>query len=162
MAYEEPKGKILKITSQGNVIRSVIEFDRLPIEPIAPGGLYSSPKSGTQQFQLHRLVSSEMLTLTFETFVSAHPPPKAGEIYSFKSWWLPEAMDAALDREEQWVKKYYPDNGDHEHCLFTWATIASCSENPVGYYSEKYGWITCDSYHKYIEGDIYHLRDTIN
>ena len=105
------------------------------------------------------MVDNDGLVYTFETFNSTHPVPKVGDVFSYRGWWLPEAMEAALDNSEKWVKRKYPDNGGHEHCLFSWETIASYAENNEGYYSDKYGWITCDSYEKFIEGDVYHLRE---
>ncbi|MBK8812700.1 MAG: hypothetical protein IPN69_18485 [Acidobacteria bacterium] len=92
-------------------------------------------------------------------FNRTHPLPKVGEVFSYRGWWLPEAMEAALDVGLKWEKKKCPDNGNHEHCLFSWEAIASYAECSEGYFSEKYGWITCDSYEKFIKGDIYHLRD---
>ena len=68
-------------------------------------------------------------------------------------------MEAALDTGEKWVRMQYPDNGDHAHGLFSWEAIASYAECNEGYFSEKYGWITCESYENFIEGDFYCHRD---
>ncbi|MFS1524736.1 hypothetical protein ACL7TT_11570 [Microbulbifer sp. 2304DJ12-6] len=160
MVYIEPKGKIVTISSQSNVTRTVIEFDRMDSGPVAPSGLYIDPKTGTEQFQLHRVVNCDELTYTFDTFNSTHPAPKAGDMFSYRGWWLPEAMEAALDNEEKWTKRNFPVSDNHEHCLFSWETIASYVENNIGYYSDKYGWITCESYERFIEGDVYHLRES--
>lgn len=159
MPYVEPKGKILSVSKNDGVSRLVVEFDRMDSEPVAPAGLYIDPKTGNEQFQLHRVINNEGLVFAFETFNSIHPLPKVGEVFSYRGWWLPEAMDAALDVGEKWEKRKYPDNGNHERCIFSWETIASYAECNEAYFSEKYGWITCDSYKKFIEGDIYHHRD---
>ena len=159
MGYVEPKGAIVSVSEQENVTRVMVEFDRMDIGPVAPAGLYVDPKTGNEQFQLHRVVSNNGLVYTFDTFRSTHPSPKVGDVFSYRGWWLPEAMEAALDQNEKWMKKKYPDNGNHDHCLFTWDTIASYAENSEGYFSEKYGWITSESFEKYIHGDVYHLRD---
>jgi hypothetical protein len=159
MLHVEPKGKILNVSENDGVSRLVVEFDRMDIGPVAPAGLYVDPKSGNEKFQLHRVVDNEGLVFTFETFNRTHPLPRVGEVFSYRGWWIPAAMEAALDVGVKWEKKKYPDNGNHDHCLFSWETIASYAECNEGYFSEKYGWITCDSYEKFIEGDIYHLRD---
>ncbi len=158
MGYIEPKGKIVEACETGNVSRLVIEFDKMDSGPVAPAGLYIDPKSGSEQFQLHRVVDVDGLKYTFETFSRTHPLPKVGEAFSYRGWWLPEAMEAALDINEKWEKRKYPDNGNHEHCLFSWETIASYADSNDGYFSEKYGWVTCESYENFIERDIYKLR----
>ncbi|MEE9346084.1 MAG: hypothetical protein V3U88_10810 [Methylococcales bacterium] len=162
MGYIEPKGKIIEASETGNVSRLVIEFDRMDSAPITPAGLYINPKKGSERYQLHKVIKIEGSVYTFETFDSCHPIPKQGDEYSYRGWWLPEAMDAALDTSEKWEKRKYPDNGNHEHCLFSWETIASYAECSEGYYSEKYGWITCESYNDFIVGDIYRLRSEIH
>ena len=159
MPHVEPKGTIQKVSERDNVSRLVVEFDHMDMGPIAPAGLYIDPKTGDEQFQLHRVSDREGLVITFDTFNRTHPLPRVGAVFSYRGWWNPEAMEAALDVGEKWDKRKYPDNGDHEHCIFSWETIAFYAECNEAYFSEKYGWITCDSYKKFIEGDIYHLRD---
>jgi hypothetical protein len=129
---------------------------------VAPAGLYLDPNSGEEEFQLHRVVEVDGLKYTFETFDRTHLLPKVGKVFSYRGWWFPEAMEAVLDTEEKWEKRKYPDNGSHHHCIFNWETIASYAECNEGYYSEKYGWITCESYNKYIVSDIYRLRSGIH
>ena len=158
MAYIEPKGLIKEATETNDVSRLVIEFDRMDSGPIAPAGLYIDPKTGTEQFQLHKHIDKKAQIHTFETYRSTHPLPKIGSVYSYRGWWLQKAMDAALDEKETWEKVIYPDNGNHEHCLFSWETIASYVENNEAYHSNKYGWISCESYLNFIKNDIYRLR----
>ena len=159
MKYREPKGKIVGVSEEGGTSRLTIEFDRMDSGPVAPAGLYTDPSSGEERFQLHRVAQREGLVYTFETFHRPQPLPREGEVFFYRGWWLQEAMDAALDMSANWVRKNYPDNGDHAHCLFTWETIASYADCSEGYFSEKYGWITVEAYNKFINGDIYHLRD---
>jgi hypothetical protein len=69
-------------------------------------------------------------------------------------------MEAALDQNAVWEYMTYPDNGNHEHCLFTWTTIAAYVDyDRTGYWCGKYGWITEKSYQDFIRDDIYHLRE---
>jgi len=158
MAYVEPKGTVLQVLESKEVTQLVIAFDRMDSAPIAPAGLYVDPRKGIERFQLHRLVKQEKLVYTFQTYSRSHPLPDVGEVFSYRGWWLPEAMKAAIDTKEQWERKAYPDNGDHDHCLFTWENIAPLAENREGYYSDKYGWITCDAYARFVSGDYYRLR----
>jgi hypothetical protein len=68
-------------------------------------------------------------------------------------------MEAALDAATVWEHREYPDDGSHDHCLFTWETIAAYAENRVGWYSEKHGWVTAKAYQDFIANDVYHLRE---
>ena len=159
MAYVESKAQILESRVDGNVSTVVARFDRVPSRPIAPAALYVDPKSGNEQFQLHRLFAVSDNTLTFETFNSTHSLPPVGDTYSFRSWWVKRAMDAALDTATTWRREQYPDDGTHQHCLFTWAAIEAKSENPVAYHS-KYGWVTVRAYENFIRDDIYRIRES--
>lgn len=67
-------------------------------------------------------------------------------------------MRAALDLGADWKRLAYPDDGTHEHCLFTWTTISSYEGERAGYFSPKHGWITDRSYAEFIVRDIYRLR----
>ena len=120
MAYTEPKGIILEASREGDTSRLCIRFDKTDIGPIAPAGLYTDPKSGHERFQLHKLLRKEGDRFFFETYDSAHPLPVQGEIYYYRGWWLPKAMEAALDISEQWVREKFPEKENHEHCLFSW------------------------------------------
>ena len=157
MTYVEPKAEILEATQNSGVARIVARFDRMDSGPVAPAGLYVDPKSGNERFQLHKLISQDQMIFTFETYDSSHTLPKPGEVYSYRGWWLPEAMEAVLDIKAQWTREKYPDNGNHEHCLLTWETIAAYAENNEGYHS-RHGWITVNAYNRFIRDDIYRLR----
>jgi len=159
MAYVAPKADILAIRAAGDVSTVTVRFDRVPSRPIAPAALYIDPASGNERFQLHRVVDISDHDLTFETFKSSHEVPKVGEVYSFRSWWVKHAMEAALDTKMEWQREVYPDDGTHEHCLFTWAAIEPRSQNPEGYHS-KYGWITVKAYEDFIRDDIYRIRES--
>ncbi|NOS81472.1 MAG: hypothetical protein E8D46_06355 [Nitrospira sp.] len=157
MTYVEPKGEIVAVSQEGDVSHVCVRFDRMDLGPIAPAGLYVDPKTGNERFQLHKLARNDGELFYFETYNSTHPLPMPGEVYSYRGWWLAEAMEAALDTKAEWVREKYPDNNDHEHCLFTWETITANSEISEGYRS-KYGWITVNAYEKFIREDIYRLR----
>jgi hypothetical protein len=131
----------------------------MPIEPVAPGSLWSHPTKGSSLFNVHRVWARDQLSFVFETFgAEADNPPEQGSIVYFQSHWLPLAMEAVLDTSVSWERRVYPDNGDHDHCTFTWETIASYAENKSGYWSKKYHWITERAYRDFIINDIYHLR----
>jgi hypothetical protein len=67
-------------------------------------------------------------------------------------------MTAALDAAARWQHLPYPDDGSHQHCLFSWETIASYAPARSGYFSPAHGWITEQAYKEVIEDDVYHLR----
>lgn len=159
MAYVEPKLEVVEALQSGDVVRIVGRFDRLTSPPLAPAGLYTDPKSASERYALHRAVAQQGQLATFETYgPQSRPLPRPGDVLFYRPWWVPEAMDAALDTTASWIRKRYPDNGDHDHCLFTWETISSYEGNREGYWSEKYGWITVEAYENFIAKDIYRLR----
>jgi hypothetical protein len=158
MGYVEPKATILDIRMDGATTTVIADFDRMPSEPIAPAALYVNPRSGSEQFQLHKLVSVSDLKLEFQTFASTHPLPQVGAAFSFRSWWTTDAMEAALDVGAKWTRRTYPDDGTHQHCLFTWESIEANAEHPEGYYSEEHGWISVRAYEDFIRDDIYRVR----
>jgi hypothetical protein len=139
----------------------VVRFDVAPSRPIAPAALYVEAHSGHERFQLHRLVRIQGAVLTFETFNSTQSLPSVGSSYFFRSWWVRRAMEAALDVETPWTRSFYPDDGSHEHCLFSWASIEAGTENAEGYYS-KYGWITVRSFEAFIRDDVYGVRQSVD
>lgn len=157
--YVSPKGKILNVQEENGVTRLIVEFDRMDSGPVAPAGLYIDPMSGNATFELHRVIGVDALVFTFETFSRTHALPGVGDIFSYRGWWMPAAMEAALDTGEAWERKSYPDDGDHDHCLFTWESIASYTDHDEGYFSSKYGWITCESFDQFISGGLYRLRE---
>jgi hypothetical protein len=157
MAYVEPKGEIVAASQEGDVSRVCVRFDRMDLGPVAPAGLYVDPTTGDERFQLHKLARNDGEMFYFETYNSTHPLPMPGKVYSYRGWWLPEAMKAALDTTAEWRREQYPEDEHHATCLFTWETIVANSNNCEGYRS-KYGWITVDAYKKFICEDIYRLR----
>lgn len=71
-------------------------------------------------------------------------------------------MKAALDTAAVWDYRVYPDDGNHDHCVFTWETISKSTEVKDGYWCEPYGWIAKQAYDDFIVRDVYHLRETID
>lgn len=67
-------------------------------------------------------------------------------------------MKAALDTGAIWQHRKYPDDGNHDHCLFSWETIAAYGETNTGYWCREHGWITEKAYEDFIRDDIYRLR----
>jgi hypothetical protein len=155
--YVEPIAKIIQSCQSGEISFVVLELDKCVSEPLAPAGLYSTSNISEERFQLHKFIQKEKNQYHFETYQSAMSLPSPGGIYWFRAWWDRETVKAALDITIVWNREYYPDNGDHDHCLFTWERIAAHSENRIGYHS-RYGWITVEAYNKIIRDDIYRLR----
>ena len=155
--YVEPKAVILEASQVAEVSRLKCSFDRMDPGPVAPAGLYTDPRSGQEQFQLHRVTSQEGLVFTFETYNFAHPLPSRGSEYFYRGWWLQEAFDAATDMSTVWKKEFYPADRDDVQCLFSWETIAHWSKYKEGYKS-KYGWVTVEAFHSVIINDCYRIR----
>jgi hypothetical protein len=139
--------------------RTVCRFSEPYLDPVAPGALYDKPSSGNAQFLIHRLTKRDGLTITFDTFGVGDSPPPVGRQFYYRAWWRYQAMDAALDVATRWTRLAYPDDGTHEHCLFTWKAISSHTGQRIGYCSQKYGWITEQAYMDFIVRDIYRLRE---
>jgi hypothetical protein len=162
MPKVESKFQIIEATQHGDVTSVMGRFDSLDnvaSHPLAPAGLYSKSLSGEKQFQLHKLVWHEGELFRFETYGQQMASlPTAGQVFFFRPWWMPKALQVVLDVDANWIRKDYPDNGDHSHCLFTWETISWYSGERAGYWSEKYGWTTVTAYEDFIAKDIYRLR----
>jgi hypothetical protein len=155
----EPLVEILgaEVTERG--YRIVARFSDPYLEPVAPGAFYDKQGSGEEVFPVHRVSKRDGLTLTFETFDSGRKLPPVGRALFYRGWWVRAAMDAALDVRCEWKRLAYPDNGSHDHCLFTWETISASTGERLGYFSEKYGWITEKAYMDFIVRDVFRLRN---
>jgi len=68
-------------------------------------------------------------------------------------------MVAALDADAQWEHLVYPNDGTHEHCLFTWQTISAYTGATSSHWSAEHGWINEQAYNEFIVKDIYRLRE---
>lgn len=155
----EPTVEVMSVSPITDGHRIVCRFSASHGEPVAPGALYTDPRSGQERFAVHRAVGRNGNLVTFETFgPAAAAPPDPGESYFHRCWWVWGAMDAALDTSAVWVHREYPDDGDHAHCLFTWVTIASYAAEKSGYFSDEHGWITEQAFRDYIRDDVYRLR----
>lgn len=127
--------------------------------PLAPCALdmtlYDNPVC-----ELHRMGEKVGRRVVFERFDALDSrEPEIGRTYFYRGYWIPEFLDAAMDTEAVWSLRDYPDNGDHDHSLFTWDTIAAYADNKQGYFNERHGWVTVEAYAQFIKGDLYRLRE---
>ena len=157
MTYKEPKAKIVRASRRDDVVIVVIEVTRLFSEPLAPAGLYLVEKPEQEVIQLHALKTSKGNVLTYETYDYVGELPTVGTEYIYRIWWTSDQLSAVTDTARKWSYEEHPDNGDHEHCLLTWETIAADAEQNAGYRSGK-DWITEDAYKTYIVDDKLRLR----
>ena len=66
-------------------------------------------------------------------------------------------MDAVRDMSATWARLSYPNDGEHDHCLLSWETIAAYADHKEGYHS-SHGWVAVESFHEYIETDRLRIR----
>ena len=154
----EPRVEVLEALETDSGFRLVCRFDEAYMDPVAPGALYDRPDSADAQFLVHKLVEQSGLIYTFETFERGVKPPPVGRQFYYRGWWVRAAMQAALDVSARWERKAYPDNGSHDHCLFSWEAIGANEPHKVAYFSEVHGWITEQAYVDFIARDFYFLR----
>jgi hypothetical protein len=154
----EPRVEVLEALATDHGFRFVCRFSEQYMDPVAPGALYDQPGSSDAQFLVHKLVKQDGLLHTFETFEEGSKPPPVGQQFYYRGWWVRAAMRAALDASTHWERKVYPDNGSHDHCLFSWEAIGAGESHNMAYFSEVHGWITEQAYEDFIVRDIYHLR----
>lgn len=127
--------------------------------PLAPGNLFKNEHNREPVAELHRIVARDGLMVTFERF-NCHDQkrPVVGQTYHYQGWWMPEFMDAVMDEAADWELRDYPDNGDHDHLLFSYGTIAAHADITRGYFNADYGWASIPDWETYIRDDIYQLR----
>lgn len=160
MAYEEPVVKVLSANRQGDVVYlrlKVIDRNSWPSSPLAPAGLYQIDNPEQEHFQLHRFISQDADTLSYKTYDQTSPLPRVGQRALFRVWWTEWQLKLVLDQDREWVRRAYPDNGEHDHCALTWETIAAYSDHSEGYESEG-DWITVEAYEVFILQDRLRLR----
>jgi hypothetical protein len=157
-SYQLPVAKILSAEFAEQVATVVVEIYRPDYlsYPVAPADLRNIDTQRSV-FPFHQLVGHKEHELTFETYETPYTLPKVGGRYEFCSWWTPEAMDALRDLTAEWKPLAYPDNHDHDHCLFTYETISNYKGEKQGY-SSDHGWITIQAYREFIEQDILRVR----
>jgi hypothetical protein len=154
MNYKEPTAKVIDVEISGDTVTIKIEVSELPSPPLAPGGL-NTPEQ--EVIQLHNLQIQDHNVLTYHTYEHKGDLPQLGTEYIYRLWWRPDQLEAVTDTNRIWIYAEYPDNGNHEHCLLTWETIAAYSEHKGGYHSGK-DWITEEAYKTYILEDKLRLR----
>jgi hypothetical protein len=159
--YQLPVVRVGDAVQREAVATVSIEFDPSRESylgyPIAPGDLrFAEPFQLV--FPLHQLIDRDGLRLVFETYEPQLPLPTPGESFTFCSWFLPAALNALRDRSVHWDLRDYPDNGDHDHCLLTSATLAAYADYQKRGYHSSYGWVTVAAYQEYIERDVLRVR----
>jgi hypothetical protein len=158
--YQLPVVRVADAVQREDVATVSVEFDppgeRYLHYPIAPADLWLAEPSQLV-FPLHQLIDRDGSRLVFETYEPQLSLPAPGESFTFCSRFKPEALNALRDRLVHWDLLDFPDNGDHDHCLLTWATMAAYADQKRGYHS-SYGWVTEAAYQEYIERDVLRVR----
>ena len=155
----EPRVEILESSRIDDGCRVVCRFSEAYSDPVAPGAFYEKPASAEDVFRVHRVADRVGLVFTFETFGTDLPLLPSGRSLFYRGWWTKAAMRAALDVNCNWERMAYPNDGTHEHCLFTWAAIAADEGERVGYFSKTHGWVAERAYMDFVVRDIYRLRE---
>jgi hypothetical protein len=155
MAYTEPTADLVDVSQVGDVTTTRLRVWGELGEPLAPAGLYAGPQADGEVWQLHKLVEREPDGfLLFETYCLG-PPPRPGEVFVFRSWWHPDQLAVAADLGLAWRGERYAE-GDHGHCLLTWATIWPGDDA----YRSTAGWLSTAAYERFIRDDLLRLRQT--
>jgi hypothetical protein len=152
------KATINSIEINGTIVRTILEIQT----PVPRATFPASPTAATSRqsppFEFHKVVEEGDAVVTVETYDWNGPIPEVGEQIILQSWWDPVQLEAVLDLDAIWSYESYPDNGDHDHCLLTWTTIAAYGDFERMGYRSKHGWITVAAYQEYIKEDRLRLR----
>lgn len=157
--YRLPTASVLAADLSADVAQVMIVISDLSYlnYPIAPADLRLSDPYRSA-FLFHQLVGRKGAQLVFETYKPEYPLPRVGETYEFCSWWIPCAMDAVRDISAAWQRLPYPNDGDHDHCLLSYETLAAYGEYKKEGYTSEHGWITVEAYQEFIEQDRLRIR----
>jgi hypothetical protein len=158
LIYQESKAKVVQVSRGTDVVTVVIQVSSLFSEPLAPGALYLLDNPEKKIIELHRLKAARGTVLTYETYDHVGDVPNLGAEYICQVWWTPNQLEAVKDTSRSWTYEKYPDNGDHDHCLLTWETIAADAQHKAGYRSGK-DWITEEAHKTYIVEDKLRVRN---
>ncbi len=154
-----PVATIEAIQDEGSVL--VVSFDKILLPPVIPAFLFGLTQS-REALNRNALVilqwnRNEGPEWIFE--VSATPRDvEVGRHYGMQEMWTPEAYDAVTDLTATWVEAQYPNDGTHEHCLVTFATISAHTGEHAGYVSSEHGWLSERAYQEHIVRDAYGIR----
>jgi hypothetical protein len=156
--YRLPTATILRAERLGEVSTVAIEISREDYltYPVAPASIWRRYPD-QMVFQFHQLIGRDGPRLVFETYRAAYALPAVHSQGDFGSWWSHWAMDAVRDMSATWARLPYPNDGEHDHCLLTWETIAADADHKEGYQS-SHGWITVEDFQEYIEKDCLRIR----
>jgi hypothetical protein len=127
-----------------------------PAHPVARAGLWPVRENAERAaYDLHKLVGSDDVAacLTFESYEERAPLLERGSVFVLQPWWTPDAFTAATDTDLRWQRARFSE-GDHEHCLLTWKTIAPGEDA----YRSDAGWISEEAYARFIADDRLRLR----
>jgi hypothetical protein len=127
-----------------------------PYDPIAPATLWTDDDEAV--VELHKLLRLDGDAATFESYDLSGDPPQSGGPFRMFSWWDKNQYRAARYDDCEWRMSTFDKAGDHTHCILTFDTI---ERGDPGYEAVPGGgWITIDSYEKYIRDDVLRLRRT--
>jgi rubrerythrin len=156
--YRLPKAIVIQAERSRDVATVMIEISREDYldYPIAPASIWRRYPDEII-FQFHQLIARDGRRLVFETYRPEFPLPAIRTQGDFGSWWSHWAMDSVRDLSATWERLPYPIDGEHDHCLLTWDTIAAYADEKEGYQS-SHGWITVKSHKEYIERDRLRIR----
>jgi len=157
VSYKEATAKVVQVARSVDAATVTVEVSRLPSEPLAPAGLYTLDNTGQEVIQLHKLIAASGNILTYEIYDDVDDWPEVDSVYIHRVWWTLDQLEAVTDASRKWTFDEYPDNGEHDHCLLTWNTIAAYADHKTGYHSGK-DWITEEAYKTYIVDDKLRLR----
>lgn len=142
-----------KIERDGSTVRITMTAPTPLPEDAIPATLLDPAGTPIPRVEVHKLVEERNGTVVTETYDWQGPLPEVGRVYGLGEWFTRDQLDALLDLDAVWTFETYPDNGDHDHCLVTWTTIAAYGDFERMGYRSAHGWITVAAYEEYIRGD---------
>ncbi len=157
--YTEPRILITSVepTITGAIVEGIANANIG--EPICPGILFKTNDDLSWTYELHRVLEKNESRLKLESFALTTSLPVVGTTYFYRGLLTKSAIEAITDKTSQWTLVTHPNDEEHAHCLISFEEIsADHSENSKAYFSEKHGWLTKESYEKYIAADILKLR----
>ena len=159
MIYQERVAIVTELNGDSDVTVVTFDIDRLPTEPLYPALLLKIEGGSSEvALELHKYISSQDLTFTYETYDWTGPFPKIGDSLTYRGLWIPGVLELVADTSLEWQRERYPDDGNHHHCPMTYETLAAYDPYQKEGYRCGDEWISVEAFETYIKNDRLRVR----